>query len=68
MRCFARFGTICTIKKNVKNTLAWVFSRFLNCTNSTKSRNASQINTPQFLFGFLQCINQKANFQFIYAF
>ena len=25
------------------NTPPWVFSRFLNCTNSTKSRNASQI-------------------------
>ena len=61
----ARFGTVCTILKNVKNTHGevlllvklqasacsftksnispWVFSHFLNCTNDTKSRKASQI-------------------------
>ena len=29
--------------KNVRNTPPWMFLRFLNCTNDTKSRNASQI-------------------------
>ena len=64
MWCVARFGTICTFLKSVKNTHGgvlilvklqaeacnftkgnippWVFSRFLNCTNGTKSRNAPQ--------------------------
>ena len=50
IRCFARFGTICTILKNVQNTHGRVillvrllhggFPRFLNSTNGTKSRNA----------------------------
>ena len=62
MWCIIRFGTICTIKKNVKSTHGGVlllvkkpatllklallhgcFSRFLNCTNGTKSRKASHI-------------------------
>ena len=53
MWCLARFGTICTIYK-VKNILGGVlllkvtlpygcFSRILNWTNGTKSRNASHI-------------------------
>ena len=29
--------------KNVKNTHEGVFSRFLNCTNTSKSRKASQM-------------------------
>ena len=58
MSCVGRFGTICTIFKNVKNTHGGVlilvleltlrhgcFSRFLNCTNGAKSRNASHIPT-----------------------
>ena len=54
MRCAARFCTICT--KNVKITnegmlhgrlkfLHECFSRFLNCTNGTKQRNAPQYYT-----------------------
>ena len=30
------------------NTPPWVFSRFLNCTNATKSRNASHISVNRF--------------------
>ena len=58
MWCVARFGTICTILTNVKNThegvagysnftkvtlLHGCFSRLLNCTNDTKLRKASHI-------------------------
>ena len=57
MWCFARFGTICTILKMWKHPwrsitfskvlkvalLHGSFSRFLNCTNVTKSRNASHM-------------------------
>ena len=46
---FARFGTICAISKchcnfTESNTHPWCFSLFLNCTNGTKSRKASQIS------------------------
>ena len=34
MRCFAQFGTICAIYKNVKT---------LNCANGTKSRKVSDM-------------------------
>ena len=53
MWCVARFGTICTILKMWKhirksvssksNTPRWVFSRFINSTNGTRSCNASHI-------------------------
>ena len=50
MWCVARFGIICTILKNLKpatllkvTLLHGYFSRFLNCTNGTKSRNASHL-------------------------
>ena len=50
MTCVVRFGTICAIKKNVKNTHGGVLLLVklqalagLNCTNGTKSRNAPQI-------------------------
>ena len=55
MSCITRVGIISTILKTGKktmalpcnftksNTLPWMFLRFLNCTNGTKSRNASQI-------------------------
>ena len=47
--CLARFGTICTIFVQQPATLLKLtllhgcFSRFLNCTNGTKSRNAPQL-------------------------
>ena len=34
-------GLACNFTKS--NTPPWVFSRFLNCTNGTKSRNASHV-------------------------
>ena len=49
MWCIARFGTTCTISKMCRlkpatllklTLLHGCFSRFLNCTNGTKSRNA----------------------------
>ena len=64
MWCFAGFGTIRSILKNVKNTHGGVllsckvagitllhgcFSHFLNCTNGTKSRDASHM--------YFLCIN-----------
>ena len=35
------------------NTSPFVFSRFLNCTNDTKSRNASQILVDTSVYYFL---------------
>ena len=48
LKLFARFGTICTILKKpatlLKITLLHgCFSRFLNCTNGTKSYKASYL-------------------------
>ena len=35
----------CRLKPETKsNTTPWVFSRFLNCTNGTKSRKASHLS------------------------
>ena len=53
MWCVAQFGTICTILKTWKHPATLLklthfhgcFSRFLNCTNGTKSRNASHMWT-----------------------
>ena len=50
MRCVAQFGTTCKIYKTWKITMeecsyskvTGCFSRFLNCTNVTKSRKTSQ--------------------------
>ena len=65
MLCFARFGTIYTILKNVKNThggmllliklsfLHWCFSHFLNCTNGIKLGKPSQIFC-QFAFQYAE--------------
>ena len=51
MCCFARSGTIFTIQKTLKpvtlleiTLLHGCFSRFLNCKNGTKLRNASHIS------------------------
>ena len=41
MWCVARFDTIYAIYKLSKTLLYGCFSRFLNCTNGTKSRIAS---------------------------
>ena len=40
------------------NTSPWVFSRFLICTNDTKLRKASDIETLQ----FIACVNQFTGF------
>ena len=55
IRCLARLGNICTIKKHEKHLwrnvtllkvilLPGCFTRFLNCTNGIKSWNASYKN------------------------
>ena len=41
-----RIGTICTILKKPKTP--WVFSRFLNCSTGSKSRNVSHIVMKHF--------------------
>ena len=86
MWCASRFGTICTIQKREKHLLLLVtllhgcFSRFLNCTNGTKPRNASHImNENAFHFIYLklplrlilnliltQILNSPKNYPFFY--
>ena len=43
MKCFARFGTICTIEKTWKTPME-CFSRFSNCANGANSCNALHIS------------------------
>ena len=55
MWCFARFGTICIILKNLKNSHGGVllihrcFSRFWNCANDMAC-NFTNSNTPPWVF------------------
>ena len=55
-------GTICTIQQH-SVTLHGCFSRFLNCTNGTKSCNAPQIrdydNSESYFYGTLETTNDK---------
>ena len=44
--------------------LHWCFSRFLNCTNGTKSRNASHIKGQYVNFNFI--MELKINFFFFF--
>ena len=69
---FARFGTICRIFENLKNTHGGVlllallhgcFSRFMNCANGTKSCKACYMT----IFIYPQDQNQKYLLKFSFS-
>ena len=73
MWCVARFGTNCTIYKAWKTPMKECFSRFLNCTDASKSRKASQITNHNFWhvtlatvkhINHVQMLSERDNFNY----